>query len=241
MEKKYQDWQGSRWDFTKSRSNWHFDNLRPPVLGPDSYTKVCRFDYDFTDIIKEFTPIAKHSTWATRNLDKVAGELYSSNFEQQDLIRAGANPDMEIFCRAKAEDVAVFQRIAEYLGITDPSIKFHNQKTGQMLVEHIDNFAGRHERENSFIETEIDENPKLIRRFTVMLSDWQLGQVFQLGNASWTQWRAGDCITWEWQDIPHATCNMGWHDRPMLQITGRTTTRTDEVLAVADAATVVEI
>ena len=66
--------------------------------------------------------------------------------------------------------------------------------------------------------------------FTIMLADWQLGQVFQLGNANWTQWRAGDCITWEWQDIPHATCNMGWWDRPMLQITGCTTPATQQVL-----------
>lgn len=238
---EYQDWGESRWAYTKSRSKWHFDPLRAPVPGADSFTKVCRFDFDFSKIVEEFLPKAKRSTWATRNSDKIAGELYSANLEQRDLIRAGADPDMEIFCRTQAEDVEVFNKISEYLGINDPSIKFHNQKTGQMLVEHIDNFAGRHERENSFLETELDKDPTLIRRFAIMLADWELGQVFQIGNATWTQWRAGDCITWEWQDLPHATCNMGWHDRPMLQITGLTTARTANVLAEANENKLVKI
>ena len=70
----------------------------------------------------------------------------------------------------------------------------------------------------------------MIRRFAIMLADWQLGQVFQLGNAAWTQWSAGDCITWDWKNIPHSTANMGWHDRPMLQITGNVTKRTLDLL-----------
>ena len=110
-----------------------------------------------------------------------------------------------------------------------------------MLVEHMDNFAGTHARENSFKVVDIDESPDLMRRFTIMLADWQLGQVFQLGNANFTQWRAGDCITWEWQDIPHATCNMGWWDRPMLQVTGRTTPVTDELLARASQDLVIKL
>jgi hypothetical protein len=63
-----------------------------------------------------------------------------------------------------------------------------------------------------------------------MLDDWKLGQVFQLGTANFHQWRRGDCITWDWKNIPHATCNMGWWDRPMLQITGYVTERTNEVI-----------
>jgi len=65
------------------------------------------------------------------------------------LIRVGADPDQEIFCRVAADDEPVFKYIAEYLGIEKPAIKFHNQKTGQMLHLHIDNFAARPERDNS--------------------------------------------------------------------------------------------
>lgn len=235
MTVELQDWKGSRWEYTKTRSHWHFDNLRPAEPGKDSYTAVGRFVADYTDAIEQCTPKAVASSWSTRNKEKVAGELYSASAEEQDLIRAGADPKQQVFARAMAGDVAVFKRISDWLGIEDAMITFHNQTTGQMLHTHIDNFAGRKERENSFIETDLDRNPEIMRRFVIMLSDWQLGQIFQVGNANWTQWQAGDCITWEWQDMPHSTANMGWHDRPMLQITGYVTNRTREVLAAADA------
>lgn len=238
---QYQDWNSSRWAYTKGRSAWHFDNLRAPEPGLDSYTAVCRFDADFSEAIELCTLRAVVSSWATRNKEKVAGELYSASAEEQDLIQAGADPKQEIFARTMAADVDVFQRISDWLGIEDPMITFHNQTTGQMLHTHIDNFAARKERQNSFLETDLDKNPSIMRRFVIMLSDWQLGQIFQVGNANWTQWRAGDCITWEWQDMPHSTANMGWHDRPMLQITGFTTAKTRQRLYQSDGNLIVNI
>jgi hypothetical protein len=229
----YQDWNGSRWEYMKSQSKWHFDNMRDPEHGKDSYTFVGNFHFYFKNVIEKYIPVAQASTWATRNNfnPKIAQEgLYSASAEQQDLIRAGADPNQEIFLRAAADDEPVFKYIAEYLGIENPAIKFHNQKTGQMLHLHIDNFAARPERDNSFKNTEMDENPDIMRRFAIMLDDWKPGQIFQLGNAMYWQWLAGDCITWEWKDIPHCTANMGWDDRPMLQITGYTTTKTNELL-----------
>jgi hypothetical protein len=233
---QFQEWNGSRWEYMKSQSNWHFDNSRMPESGKDSYTFVGNFKYNFKDIIERYIPKAQASTWATRNNfnPKIASEgLYSASAEQQDLIRAGANPDQEVFSRAAADDEPVFKYIAEYLGIEKPAIKFHNQTTGQMLHLHIDNFAARPERDNSFKVTEMDENPDIMRRFAIMLDDWKPGQVFQLGNAMFWQWEAGDCITWEWKDIPHCTANMGWDNRPMLQITGYTTQKTKDILSNA--------
>jgi len=230
---KYEDWQGSRWKFTKSRSRWHFDTTRPPEPGKDSYTYVCAFKADFTDAINECMPRTKVSSWGTRNnfnKDIADQGLYSATAEEQDLIRVGADPHAEVFHRTAADDIELFQKISECLGMTDSMIKFHNQTTGQMLHTHIDNFAARPERENSFKVTAMDENPQIMRRFAVMLADWQLGQIFQLGNANFTGWRAGDCITWEWQDMPHSTANMGWWDRPMLQITGYVTDKTQWLL-----------
>jgi hypothetical protein len=230
---KYQNWNPmSRWESTKQYSKWHFDPSRPPQLGKDSYTYVGRFDYDFTDIVKECIPKSNAKSWASRNKHKVPGELWTASAEEQDLIRAGANPEMEIFDRYTHadRDVMLFRFMGDMLGLQFIDTNFHNQTTGQMLVEHLDNFPAINPRNNDARVTEYDENPDLMRRFTIMLADWQLGQVFQLGNANWTQWRAGDCITWEWQDIPHATCNMGWWDRPMLQITGCTTPMTQQIL-----------
>ena len=224
------EWHGSRWEGTKATSKWHFDPARPPEPGKDSFTYLGRFAADFTDVVARCMPETQDSTWSTRNKEKIPGELYTASAEEADLIRAGADPKMQIFSRVGADQEPQFQRMAEILGIDDPQIKFHNQKTGQMLVYHIDNFAARQERDNSFKVTDLDTNPESIRRMIIMLADWRPGQIWQIGNATWTQWQAGDCITWEWQDIPHATCNMGWWDRPLCQITGYVTDRTRELL-----------
>lgn len=238
---KYNEWNDSRWESTKKQSRWHFDPQRPPEPGKDSYTYVGKFVADFREVIAECMPQAKPNTWANRNKHKVEGELYTASAEENDLIKAGADPKMQIFDRNPSYEVPLFRIIGDILGLQHVECNFHNQRTGQMLVEHLDNFPGSHSRKNDFRVVDFDEDPDLVRRFTVMLSDWQLGQVFQLGNAMWTQWRAGDCITWEWRDIPHATCNMGWHDRPMLQITGRTTDITRDVLANAGPGQVFDL
>lgn len=240
----YENWGDSRWEYTKSRSNWHFDTNRPPQTGIDSYTHVCRFDADFSEAIAQCVPRAKTSSWGTRNnfnKDIADSGLYSATAEEQDLIRAGADPHSEVFNRTAAEDIELFQKINDWLGLKESMIKFHNQITGQMLHTHIDNFAARPERENSFKVTDIDRNPEIMRRFAIMLADWELGQIFQLGNANFTQWRAGDCITWEWRDMPHSTANMGWWDRPMLQITGYVTARTQYVLGGANKNLIVSL
>lgn len=225
------EWGGSRWEGTRATSKWHFDPKRVPKPGRDSFTYVGRFNADYTAAIARCMPMTQDSTWSTRNKEKIPGELYTASAEEADLIRAGADPKMPIFARAAVEDEPQFTAISDILGLEDPMIKFHNQKTGQMLVYHIDNFAARAERENSFKLTDLDTDPEQIRRFIIMLADWQPGQIWQIGNATWTQWSAGDCITWEWQDIPHATCNMGWWDRPLCQITAYVTDKTRDILA----------
>ena len=240
----YQEWHNSRWKFTSSQSTWHFDTTRPPLPGPDSYTHVCRFDADFRSSIESCKPNAQPSSWKSRNnLNKniAAHGLYSASAEDQDLINAGADPNQEIFDRAEAHDVDIFQKINSWLGLEQSMIKFHNQRTGQMLHTHLDNFAARPERNNSFVVTDIDKSPDIIRRFAIMLDHWHLGQIFQLGNANFTQWQAGDCITWDWKNMPHSTANMGWWDRPMLQITGYVTEQTNTILQNSNKELVVKL
>lgn len=231
-----QIWGDSRWEFTKNRSRWHFDTKKPPQTGIDSYTHVCRFDADFTSAIAEILPHATARSWSTRknqtSNDKKE-EIYSAKQEEFDLIKSGVDPKKEIFNRAPANDIAIFNAIGEWLGMDKTIINFHNQTTGQLMHTHIDVFSNRPERKNSFETAEMDINPDSMRTFIVMLADWQLGQIFQIGNANFTQWKSGDCITWEWYDMPHSTANMGWWDRPMLQITGYVTDKTRDVMGGA--------
>ena len=164
------------------------------------------------------------------------------NLTLDDSVKELINEHQRIpFPRVDAEHIELFQKVATYLGITTPAIKYHNQKPGQMLPTHIDNFTARIRKDNLIDPSLVHNNPDLMRRFVIMLSDWKIGQVFNFGNSSWTQWRAGDCVTWDWQDVPHGTCNIGFDDRPSFQITGYTTERTTQVMAEASIDKIVNV
>ena len=49
-------------------------------------------------------------------------------------------------------------------------------------------------------------------RLFVLLDDWAMGQVFQMGD-KFIKWRAGDVFTWELRDVPHALANIGYYHR----------------------------
>lgn len=232
----------SRWQHTQSQSKWHFDNTKPPSIGEDSYTPIAQFSGAFAEACAQANAGLIANTWAAEHTRPWLIE--SNNLrskitpDQADLIRAGADKDGEIYDRAPGDHIELFQQITHWLGMEMNIIKYHVQRTGQYVVTHIDNYAppgvdNWHWLQRSCGITEFTDRTVQIRRFAIMLSDWQLGQVFQVGNAAWQQWRAGDCITWEWNDVPHATANLGWHPRPMLQITGAETDRTREIVAAA--------
>jgi hypothetical protein len=218
---KNNEYNGSRWQFTRDRSNWHFDPLRPPELGIDSYSPVGRFCADFTVAIEKYKEQAESVTWATgvRKQYPPNDPLKDSAAEQLDHDQSGFDSDQVMFDRAFGDDDPLFKKIADIIGMGNNDIRFNLQRTGHVLVTHMDYLDG----------FERDGWPG--RRFAIMLEDWKWGQIFQLGNANWTQWQAGDCITWEYRDIPHSTCNMGWWPRPMLQISGTMTEKTQEFLS----------
>lgn len=233
-----QNWNGSRWAYTKSVSNYHFDPQRDDAPG-DVFQFCGRFLLDFEALIARADQDAKERSWSSRNNRE---DLYSAPAEEADLIAAGADPKQIVFARSEAQDDPVCNEIAaNILGLTDYKIKVHRQTTGQMLHLHIDNFAGDAERENSFKITSFDQNPNLKRRFAIQLRDWQMGQIWTFGNTYWNQWQAGECVTWDWRDIPHATANCGWEPRYMLQITGWVSDKTEALLSTATKDTVYDL
>ena len=157
------------------------------------YTYVCRFDYDFSKQIELYSLISSPKTWW---FDDDQSAIF-------DLKKNKANINQEVFSRTDVSKDKVFNEIAKSLGFIEYEIYFNNQKTGQLLHLHFDLLKPEEER------------------YIVMLSDWKPGHLFQLGNSMFYQWKSGDCITWNWKDIPHCTANASWWDRPMLQITGK--------------------
>jgi len=200
----YQD--NSRWDYLKQFSTWHHDESIPPKKGIDGLTYIGNFADDFNDAIAECKKEAKLHDWSER---------HSFDFE-----RAGHHPIPSAYYQVKGKQtIPVFAKIVYALGMINSRATFHLQKPGQMMAEHHDNIMGRS-------DNGLDPHPEETRRFVIMLDDWHRGQVFHVGNDSLTRWKKGDCITWEWKDMPHSTANSGWSDRPMLIVTGDVTDKT---------------
>jgi len=83
---------------------------------------------------------------------------------------------------------------------------------GKMLVWHYDTYA-------TFVKThDLSENKaNNIHRSIVMLSDWDCGQVLQVGNDILSHWHKGKMYTWQsytW----HGLCNFGPSEIILAQI-----------------------
>lgn len=223
--------ENSDWEKLRNQSKWHFDYTKTPYPGEDSYTYVGKFVSDFNTAIEYVKATKKYY----HDLDAYSGNLEEDidkfTFTFQNLSLIGANPYIEAADCYLVEDIPMFQSISDMLGLKESIIRLDIQRPGQIIPAHIDELGSLKKR-LSRKNISINLTNQSAKRFAIMLDDWKLGHVFQLGNAVWHQWSAGDCITWDWENIPHCTCNSGYWDRPMLQITGLTTQKTFDILNI---------
>jgi hypothetical protein len=84
-------------------------------------------------------------------------------------------------------------------------------KPGQYLPLHVDLFV-------KFIEVHKVDLEKIIR-YIVMLEDGYPGQILQIENQCYTEWRSGDCFGWKYNE-KHASYNFSLKDRYAIQVTG---------------------
>ena len=257
MSKQKVDDTESRWERTTKTSDWHFD----PMQKTEDILPVCQFTGDWKDIVDECKQVAyrhshgggqgrdnaikklnemlkqqepgspeyKNTQEQLKNIDKITDE------DQLDWIKVGADPDTTMFDRANTDDLKYpqFLNMVNYLGLQHAEIKFHNQKPSNNVIMHIDDFTGRKNPENKDTPVSTYENTQIIQRFFIFLDDYKIGQLMQFGNTNIHQWKSGYCFTWEWKDIPHGTANVGYHDRPILVITGWVTDQTKKILQQA--------
>ena len=220
----------SRWDYEKKRSMergaYHYDwsikdNIEDVLMFHGNVNMDC--DYFINTYGDKALDNSVH--WANRN--KSVGGNYAIDQEVYDIVRSGGDPEGKIYGRANMFTDPKAIALAEGLfGLYDYELKLHSQVCGQVLHMHMDNFAARLDRQNSLQEMDYDVDAKKVHRFVVFLNDWSMGQIWHQGTAVHTHWKAGDVISWHWQDFPHGTANMGWDTRYILQYTGRTTDKT---------------
>jgi hypothetical protein len=93
---------------------------------------------------------------------------------------------------------------------------FHIQRPGQMLMYHHDLYYAVIRD----ADMELAWKPEKLRRFAIFMEDWKPGHIWIAGNTTYSHWRAGECITWNWQDMPHGTANLSSSPRYSLHLTG---------------------
>ena len=210
----------SSWETTASTSRYHFDRARvdprwDTVIGLGQLDSS-HWEWDLKKIIEESKP----ATWETRGYKSQYNAIPGDDLEaeENDLIRIGADPKMEI-SNINWNLPASLMIIARDFGLADSMVRLHVQLPGQVWTRHIDK-----------LQKWAPDTPGQVMRIMIQLTDWQPGQFWEFGNYQYRGWRAGEVITFDWQNVPHCTANAGHHPRVTLQVTGVKTMATERYL-----------
>jgi hypothetical protein len=205
----------SSWEERKRQSNYHFDN---DIIDPrwDNVIGLGRFVGDWRKELVRAIEISKPTSWATRG--RTAPKPEDLMKEEYDLMTAGMDPDYKV-TNLTWEIAPIFQKIVDSFAVEDVMARVHVQWPGQVWNLHIDK-----------LEKWAPDNPDSVFRAFIALTDWQQGHFWSFGNYLYTGWKAGDAITFDWQNVPHSTANAGHTPRVTLQVTGIRTPQTDNFL-----------
>lgn len=199
----------SNWEITRARSEYHFDNTK---MDPrwDCVQLVKQFENTWAAELQAAIDASRPVTWRTRGRNndplKRASEEYDQ--EEYDLERISMPKDY-VVTNLNYELGPELQTIADSFALDQPMARLHVQWPGQVWNLHLDK-----------LEKWMPSDPTRVQRYFVQLTDWQPGHFWSFGNYNWQWWRAGDCVTFDWINVPHCTANAGHTPRITLQITG---------------------
>ena len=199
----------SSWDQTRERSQYHFDTkIQDPRW--DTAILVKQFENTWAQELESAIDASHPVTWRTRGRDsdplKRAAEEYDQ--EEYDLDRIGMARDA-VVTNLNYELTPELQRIADSFNLDRTMARVHVQWPGQVWNLHMDK-----------LEKWMPADPSRVVRYFIQLTDWQQGHFWSFGNYTWQGWRAGDCVTFDWLNVPHSTANAGHTPRVTLQVTG---------------------
>jgi len=199
----------SNWEQTKQRSKYHFDNN---LVDPrwDTVILVKQIANTWEHIIKDQILFSKPVTWRTRGKP---GDLLTRSNEEHDAeeydLDAIGMPRDYVVTNLNYDLHPELQRIADSFELDHAMARLHVQWPGQVWNLHLDK-----------LEKWMPADPSRVQRYFVQLTDWEQGHFWSFGNFTWQNWRAGDCVTFDWLNVPHSTANAGLTPRVTLQVTG---------------------
>lgn len=199
----------SAWEITRQRSQYHFDTAR---IDPrwDCVQLVKQFETTWAQELHSAMDASQPVTWRTRGRDNDPLKRAAVEYDQEeyDLERIGMSKDA-IVSNLNYELTPELKKIAESFELDGVMARLHVQWPGQVWNLHLDK-----------LEKWMPADPSRVQRYFVQLTDWQPGHFWSFGNYTWSGWRAGDCVTFDWINVPHSTANAGHTPRVTLQITG---------------------
>ena len=210
----------SNWETSRARSQYHFDPRRNDA--PETVmTYLGHIEPTWLQDLSLIVDTAQPATWATRGYrgEGIQAPPEELAAEHYDLTANGMPVDLPI-THLNWRLPESLQRITDGFALEHCMNRIHVQQPGELWNLHIDK-----------LQKWAPDHPEQVMRIMIQLTDWQPGQFWQYGNYNYSQWRAGDVTTFDWQNIPHCTANAGFHPRVTFQITGIKTAATMDYLA----------
>jgi hypothetical protein len=224
---------------------WHFDKFREDKEG--EYSKCFgHFVGDWTeDIIT-----AREMGDMPQTDNNFLGDFDSPQLaKQRKAYENNQMKDIVLYNNADGIDyfnmLPVFENMISTLQLNREQklgCRFNDLYPNDQLMWHIDKYKGKGELNKSTLDDpNFKYKPSDRIRFLIMLEDWEPGQILQFGNRTYTQWRAGMVMCWEWSTLPHCVLNGSWKQRPALQITGVMTDKTIEIIKEGNSETIYNV
>jgi len=199
----------SAWEITKQRSQYHFDNS---LVDPrwDTVKLVKQINDTWTEELQTAIDASHPVTWRTRGKINDPLQRKSEEYDQEeyDLEKIGMPRDY-VVSNLNYELTPELKKIANSFQLENAMARLHVQWPGQVWNLHLDK-----------LEKWMPADPSKVQRYFVQLTDWQPGHFWSFGNFTWQNWCAGDCVTFDWINVPHSTANAGHTPRVTLQVTG---------------------
>lgn len=224
----------TRWEFSKSRSNYHFD----PRVNEDAAPPFRIVGRVYADLASELARMielygAKPNGFKNRLSVQTASQEkpFTEDMDLAELAYLGLDPDHKFFLNVRARSSELVQKIGHHFKFEHWTAGFHIQRPGDLFPYHVDELPGIKENQ---IDHWLDRDPKWAARFEIQIYDWTPGHVWSYGNTYWKQWQAGDIAWHDWRNTPHGTANISRVDRATLQFTGLCSQATLDIIAAGN-------
>ena len=205
-------------NYKKSLGDWHYD----PTMPSTDYQYVGRFITDFNWHLKNVDwgkPEHGVDLWPEDELKPM--DIHNLSWGKKDNINVGyTEHNTQKYQLFNDDNIPqVFYDMAEKSGLENYSVALFKQNPGQTNPWHFDTYQGVvNKYKKQGIELS-DKDIKNIKRYLVVLEDWDWGHFLQIGNNVLSQWKAGDIFTWDY-GMYHTTGNAGLTPKLTAHITG---------------------